>query len=106
MGQITIKKLTVGSVFKIFFIGFAAFFIPFGLLCGILGAFGMNTVLIDGEAVKGIKALFYAPLMSTIVSLLFSAVFGSICALGLMMWSFLKPLTIKFITQPDNKQVD
>lgn len=96
MEQIEVKKVSAGTVYKIFIVGLTSGFIPLFLLFGIMAAFGMETLNWNGEAVTGIKAIFIAPLMAIFMSLIFTAIIGSICALGLWLFSQFKPLKIEF----------
>jgi hypothetical protein len=102
MENIKIHKLSVGTVYKIVAIGFAVGLMPFFLICGIFGAFGFEALSWNNQPVTGIKAIFLGPLMAIFMSLIFTAVMGSICAFGLWIYSFVKPIQIEF--KPELKQ--
>jgi len=67
-----------------------------------MGAFGMDTVTWNNEAVTGVKAIFVGPLIGVFISLIFTAIFGSIIALGLWIYSFLKPLNIIYFNSENS----
>ena len=96
MEQVEIKKLSAGSVYKVFAIGLTCGFIPLFLLFGIMGAFGIEALIWNEQPITGIKAIFIGQLMAVFMSLIFTALIGSICALGLWFFSFFKPLKIEF----------
>ena len=94
MESLEIKKLSAGTIYRLMCTGTLTGFLPLCLLFGILGAFGMDTVKWNGQAVTGVKAIFIGPLLGVFISLLFTAILGSVVALGLWIYSFFKPMTI------------
>ena len=44
-----------------------------------------------------IKSIFIGQLMAIFMSLMFTVIIGSICAPGLWIFSFIKPLNIEFV---------
>lgn len=97
MKQVEVKKVSAGTVYKLFAIGLTVGFLPLFLLFGVLGAFGMEALTWNEQPVTGIKAIFVGPLMALFMSLMFTAIIGSVCALGLWIFSFFKPLSIEFV---------
>lgn len=96
MEQVEVKKVSAGTVYKLFAVGLTVGFLPLFFLFGVLGALGMETLTWNEQPVTGIKAIFVGPLMAVFMSLIFTALLGSICALGLWIFSFFKPLKIEF----------
>ena len=94
MDSLDIKKLSAGTTYKLIFVGSLVGLLPLCLLFGIMGAFGMDTVTWNEQPVTGFKALFVGPLIGVFMSLIFTAIFGSITAMGLWVYSFFKPITI------------
>ena len=93
---ITADKISKGSYFKLLFISLLLGFFLFFLLCGTAAIFGAQTVSWNGKPVTGINGLITSILMWPFFSLLFSCflwVFGSF---GLWLYSFYKPLRVKF----------
>jgi hypothetical protein len=97
MEQVEVKKLSAGTGYKIFSIGLTLGFLPLFLLFVIMGAFGMEGLVWNEQPVTAIKAIFIGPLMAIFMSLMFTAIIGSICALGLWIFTFIKPLNIVFV---------
>ncbi|MPV86258.1 hypothetical protein [Ostreibacterium oceani] len=97
MEQIEVKKVSAGTVFKLFVIGLTVGFLPVFLLFGVLGMLGLGTLTWNDQPVTGIKAIFVAPFIAVLMSLIFTALLGSICALGLWVFSFFRPLKIEFV---------
>lgn len=97
MEKIAVKKVSTGTVFKLIAVGLTFGFLPLFVLFGILGAMGMETLTWNGEAVTGVKAIFAGPLMAVFMALMFTAIIGSITALGLWVYSFIKPVEIEFV---------
>jgi hypothetical protein len=93
---ISFRRLSVGSVYKLWLIGLTATLIPLGMISGILGLFDFDTVKWNGQQIHGITALFVGPLAGAFVSLLFTAILGSISALGLWLYSKFRRLTLEF----------
>lgn len=96
MEQVEVKKISAGTMYKLFAIGLTVGFLPLFLLFGILGAFGTEVLIWNDQPVTGIKAIFVGPFMAVFMSLIFTALIGSICAFGLWVFSFFKPLKIEF----------
>ena len=94
MESMDIKKLSAGTIYKLICIGSLVGLFPICLLFGIMGFFGMDTITWNDQPVTGISAIFVGPLIGVFISLIFTALFGSITALGLWLYSYLKPFTI------------
>jgi len=94
MEKLEFQRMGAGSVYKLVFTGLACGFIPLCILCGIMALFGLNTVTWNGQSVTGPSALVAAPLIGLFLSLLFTALFGSVIALGLWVFSKFKPTEI------------
>ena len=103
MQEVEVKKVSAGTVYKLFVIGLTAGFLPIFLIFGVMGTFGMEALTWNGQPVTGIKALLISPLMALFMSLIFTAILGSICALGLWIFSFIKPIKIEFTTSKNQQ---
>ena len=102
MESLKIKKLSAGTIYKLICVGSIVGFFPLCLLLGVMGVFGMETVTWNEQPVTGIKALFVSPLIGVFISLVFTAVFGSITAFGLWLYSFSKPVTIIYFAHENS----
>ena len=96
MKTVQISKISAGSVYKLIAIGLTVGFLPLFIIFGIMGAFGMEALTWNEESVTGLKALIVGPLMAVFMSLIFTAIIGSITVFGLWIFSFIKPLEIEY----------
>jgi len=94
--DITAKKITKGSVFKINFIGLATGFFIIFLIFGVLAIFGAETVKWEDQPITGVKGFITAMLMWPFFSFFFAGFVWLISILGLWLYSFIKPITISF----------
>ncbi len=94
--NITAKKITKGSVFKIYFLGLAGGFSVLFLISGILAIFGAETVKWEEQPVTGFKGFVTAMLMWPVFSFLFAGFMWLISILGLWLYSLIRPITISF----------
>lgn len=92
---ITIQRLSVGSVYQLWLIGLSALMMPLGVLCGVLAMFGLNTVHWNGKPLHGFVGLIAAPLMCLALTILITIFLGSICVVGLWMYSKFRPITLR-----------
>ena len=99
METMEVKKLSAGTIYKLIFTGSLIGFVFICLIFGILGATGMEVVTWNGEHVTGPKALLVGPLIGALMSLFFTAIFGSITALGLWLYSLVKPVHLIYFKQ-------
>ncbi len=91
---ITSRRLSVGSVYKLWFIGLCASMVPLGILFGVLALFGLNTVTWNQQPLHGIAGLAGGPLIGIFLALVLTAFLGSAAALGLWLYSKFQPLTL------------
>ncbi len=94
--NITAKKLTKGSVFKIYFWGLTGGFFVLFLIFAISAFFGAETVKWNNEPVTGFMGFVTAILMWPVFSFIFAGVMWLISILGLWLYSLIKPITISF----------
>ena len=102
--NITAKKLTKGSVFKIYFLGLAGgFFIPF-FIFGVSAIFGAETVKWEDEPITGFMGFVAAMIMWPCFSFFFASFMWLISILGLWLYSLIKPITISFTDVIEDEQ--
>ncbi len=94
--EITIKKISKRSLFKLLFIGFSLSFFVFFLICGIASIFGAETVKWEETPVTGITGLLLALAMWPIFSFCLTLFMWSFVAFGLWIYSLVKPLNLVF----------
>ena len=101
--SLSVKKSGAGTVYKLIAVGLTVGFLPIFTAFGVMGAFGLETLMWNKAPVTGFKAIFVGPLMAVFMSLLFTAILGSVIAFGLWLFSFFKPITIEY-TVTDTQQ--
>jgi hypothetical protein len=92
--HITVQRLSVGSLFKLLAIGTSFSLVPFGLLMGVFALFGASTVHWNGQQLTGVAGLIASPFVGLFIALLLTVFAGATCALGLWLFSKLKPLEL------------
>jgi uncharacterized membrane protein YgaE (UPF0421/DUF939 family) len=90
----TVQRLSVGTVYKLWFIGLLVGMAPLGVLSGVLALFGFNTVRWNGQSLHSVFGLIAGPFVGIFVALLFTAILGSVAAFGLWLYSKFHPLTL------------
>lgn len=91
---VEIYRLSAGSVFKLVAIGSFCSIIPLCMLFGVFALFGAHTLSWNGQPVTGVSALLAAPFIGAFIGGIFAVFFGSMCALGLWIYSRFLTLTI------------
>lgn len=90
----TVQRLSVGSIYKIIFIGLLTSHVFLGLIFGVLAFFGFDTVRWNSVPVQGTYGLLLGPLIGLALALFFSAFLGTSAALGLWLYSRFRPLSL------------
>ncbi|SMB88398.1 hypothetical protein SAMN05660772_01197 [Pasteurella testudinis DSM 23072] len=96
MANISVKKLTTGTIYKLVFIGLLVAFLPLSLVLGFLGYFDLLYVTWNQQPVNGIAAFYLAPVILLFVALIWGLFVGSVISLGLWIYSKFRPITISF----------
>ena len=91
---ITVKRLRAGTVFKLLLIGNLTFFVPLGLLAGVMSMFGASTVI---QVVTGLPAMLVSPLSGAAFALVISVLGWISVFIGLWVYSAYRPLELEFI---------
>lgn len=91
---ITPRRLSVGSVYKLWFIGLSVSLMPLGIMFGALALFGLNTVTWNQRPLHGIAGLAGGLLIGIFLAILSTAILGSAAALGLWLYSKFRPLAL------------
>lgn len=103
---VTAEKISKGSYFRLLFTSILLGFFFFFLLCGIAAVFGAQTVSWNGQYVTGVNGLFSAMLMWPFFSLFFSCFLWLFGSFGLWIYSFYKPLRVKFKGIVETQETD
>ncbi len=101
--EITVKKISKRSLFKMLFIGFSLSFFVFFLMCGIASIFGAETVKWEETPVTGVSGLLLALAMWPIFSLFLALFMWCFVAFGLWIYSLAKPLNLVFKETVESK---
>jgi hypothetical protein len=93
-----LRKLSTGSVFKLVALGSVCSLVPLFVFMSVMAALGAGSVKWNGQAYTGLSGLLMSPLMALGLSLLISALMGSLLALGLWLYSLIRPMHIAYWT--------
>lgn len=97
---LSVRRLSTGSVYKLVFIGLLTSMLPLGLLMGLMAWIGFETVHWQGMPVSGPAGVGVGVLAGLWVTLAFTAVMGSLMALGLWLYGRFRPLQLKVVELP------
>ncbi|NWJ41376.1 MAG: hypothetical protein HXX12_10440 [Geothrix sp.] len=92
--EITIQRLSAGSLFKLSAIGLFTTLIPFSILMGFGALFGASTVTWNQQAITGVAGLIASPFIGAFIALIFTMFLGCSMAFGLWLFSQFRPLTL------------
>lgn len=96
IGVLEVRRLTTGSVFKLVAVGLFSAWVPLMLLFGLAAMFGAGTVSWQGNEVSGVPALFTAVFAGVLMAGLGTLLFGATMALGLWLYSLLRPMELVY----------
>ncbi|WP_218163408.1 hypothetical protein [Alteromonas sp. V450] len=94
--EITAKKISKKSLFKLLAIGFTFGVSIFAILCGIAALFGAETVEWNGVYRTGVEGLFYSFLIGPVAGFFSACFIWFFTVLGLWLYSFFKPIKVQF----------
>ena len=92
--EITVQRLSAGSVLKLVALGNLFALVPFAVVMGVLAALGANTVTFEGVHVHGISAIPVSLLIGAASVGAGTLVFGTAIMAGLWVYSLFRPLTL------------
>jgi hypothetical protein len=96
MKSIVVHRLRNGSIYRLSAIGAVFGMIPLFTVFGILASMNLVKLTWNSEAVTGPRALIVGPLMGVLFAAICIALFGSVLALGLWIYSKFRPLTLEY----------
>ena len=85
--KIEVSRLSAGSVYKLLAIGTLCAMVPFCTLMGVLALFGSHTLAWNDEPVTGLSGLLAGPFIGAFIGGCAAALWGSVCVLGLWVYS-------------------
>jgi len=65
-------------------------------LMGLLSTLGIGSVKMNGHALTGWSGLLLSPLLGLMLAMLLTAFFGSLVALGLWVYSLMRPMQLSY----------
>ncbi|MDU0111735.1 hypothetical protein RT723_01655 [Psychrosphaera aquimarina] len=95
--EVTAKKISKSSLFKILVLGNCLGLFVLCILFGVAAFFGAETVQWNDEYKTGLDGLFYSILMGPIFGFFFACVMWVYSAFGLWVYSLFRPIKITFV---------
>ncbi|MBL8469415.1 hypothetical protein [Methyloversatilis discipulorum] len=92
--EITVQRISAGTLFKLAGLGLVLTMLPFALLMGCLALFGASTVSWNQEPLTGISGFVASPIIGLVLAAVFTMLLGTSMALGLWLYSRFRPLTL------------
>lgn len=96
MAILLARRIRTGSIYRLVALGTALGAIPLCTLFGVLAAFDLMTLNWNGQAVTGPRGLIIGPLIGVMFVLIGTAFFGSAMALGLWLYSKVRPIELEY----------
>ncbi|MFL9922982.1 hypothetical protein PQR62_01805 [Herbaspirillum lusitanum] len=93
--EIKIQRLSMGTIYKLLAIGTCFSLVPFSTLMGLLSLFGAQTITWDGKHLIGYQGLMAAPFIGLFLSGFITLFLGTLCTIGLWLYSLWRPLALK-----------
>jgi len=98
--NLTIQQLTTGTVFKLVAVGSLFSIVPVFLVVGLLSAIGNGAMEWNGQALIGIQALVWSPVVGLVAAMMTTVIFGTLLALGLWIFSLIRPVQLQYFDCP------
>jgi hypothetical protein len=92
--EITVQRLSAGTIFKLAGLGLVITLIPFTFVMGVLAFFGASTVNWNQQQLTGWTGLIASPFIGMFLAALFTMFLGCCMAFGLWLYSKFRPLTL------------
>ena len=92
--EITVQRLSAGTLFKLASIGLGITLVLFALVMGVFAFFGASTINWNHQQLTGWRGLIASPFLGVFLALLFTAFLGCCMAFGLWLYSKFRPLTL------------
>lgn len=95
--EISVQRLSAGSIYKMIGLGTLFFMLPFGALMGLLALFGAATVPWNQTSLTGLTGLLMGPVIGLLGSLFFTVFLGTVCNIGLWLYSKTSVLKLRYV---------
>ena len=92
--EITVLRISAGTLFKLAGLGLVLTLVPFALLMGCFAFFGASTVIWNQQPVTGVTGFVVSPFMGLLLAAIFTMLLGSCMTLGLWLYSRFRPITL------------
>lgn len=94
---LVVRKVKAASIYKLLLCGLLLAFVPLGVVFGVSGLFGADTVKWNNQPIHGVAALFAGPALSVFIALLFTGILGTLTSFGLWLFSRFRTLSIRVV---------
>jgi len=91
------KNISSLVIYKLMLIGFGVSIMVLSTIIGIAGIFGAGVVKFNDKLITGIAALPVSLFSGLLITVGFTAIFGTLTFIGLWLYSKVRPLKIKVI---------
>lgn len=96
MHEITVSKLSSGTLFKIVIIGLLFSLVPLFFVLGLATWLGVGSIQWNGRSLHGLAAIFMSPLIGVLLAIMLAFLLGSLMALGLWVYAWLRPIRLRY----------
>lgn len=96
MQEVLIRRISVGTVFKLVAVGLMFSLLPFTILMGCTAAMGLNTLSWNSQPLHGWVAIVASPFIGLFLVAIFTMFLGTATAFGLWVYSWLGPFGISY----------
>lgn len=103
---LVVRKVRAASIYKLLLLGLLNSFVPLGVVFGISGFFGADTVKWNQQPIHGAAALVAGPAFSAFIAVFFTGFLGSLACLGLWLLSRFRSLSIRVVMAQQGIQAD
>jgi hypothetical protein len=94
---LVVRKVKAASVYKLLFGGLLVDFVLLGVVFGISGFLGADTVKLNNQPIHGVAALFIAPVLSAFFALPCAGILGTLINFGLWLFFRFRTLSIRVV---------
>lgn len=92
--EITVQRLSAGTLFKLAGVGLAITLVLFSSVMGVCAFFGASTVNWNHQQLTGWPGLIASPFIGAFLAVLFTGILGCCMVFGLWLYSKFRPLTL------------
>ncbi|WKZ85398.1 hypothetical protein N5B55_00125 [Ralstonia pickettii] len=93
--DITVKRISAGSMIKLIAIGLYLSIVPLSLLIGALSLFGIGRVMWNGRPLHGLTALNASPFVGVFLAAMLAAIVWVGCSFGLWVFSRYRSIVLE-----------